>query len=99
MRVTGTKIIGTILAFLIGLAGVVCPGTAQAQSTLVQLSLDRPLDAAAAPVVVAISNGLFSAERLAVTINIANGSPDAIEKVAAGTSDFALVDINSLVRF
>jgi NitT/TauT family transport system substrate-binding protein len=47
----------------------------------------------------AATGGLFSAEGLAVTINIASGSPDAIARVAAGTSDFALVDINALVRF
>jgi NitT/TauT family transport system substrate-binding protein len=42
---------------------------------------------------------LFSAEALAVTTNIASGSPDGIARVAAGTSDFALVDINALMRF
>ena len=36
---------------------------------------------------------------LAVSTNIANGSPDAISRVAAGSSDFALVDINELIRF
>ena len=44
-------------------------------------------------------NGLFGAEGLAVTTNIASGSSDAIARVAAGTSDFALVDINVLIRF
>ena len=33
------------------------------------------------------------------TTNIATGSSDAIARVAAGTSDFALVDINVLMRF
>ena len=47
----------------------------------------------------AAAGGLFSAEGLAVTTNIASGSPDAIARVAAGTSDFALVDINALMRF
>ena len=47
----------------------------------------------------AATGGLFSAEALAVTINVAAGSPDAIARVAAGTSDFALVDINALLRF
>jgi NitT/TauT family transport system substrate-binding protein len=47
----------------------------------------------------AAQEGLFGAEGLTVTINAANGSPDAIEKVASGASDFALVDINALVRF
>src|SRR4030095_2644948 len=65
----------------------------------IQFSLDRPIDAAAAPFVMAAAGGLFSAEALAVTINIASGSSDAIARVAAGTSDFALVDINALMRF
>jgi NitT/TauT family transport system substrate-binding protein len=64
----------------------------------IQFSLDRPIDAAAAPFVMAATGGLFSAEALAVTINIASGSSDAIGRVAAGTSDFALVDINALMR-
>jgi NitT/TauT family transport system substrate-binding protein len=65
----------------------------------IQLSLDRPIDAAAAPFVMAATGGLFGAEGLAVTTNVASGSPDAIARVAAGTSDFALVDINALMRF
>ena len=40
----------------------------------IQFSLDRPIDAAAAPFVMATAVGLFSAEALAVTINIAGGS-------------------------
>jgi len=65
----------------------------------IQFSLDRPIDAAAAPFVMATAGGLFGAEGLAVTTNVASGSPDAIARVAAGTSDFALVDINALMRF
>jgi NitT/TauT family transport system substrate-binding protein len=65
----------------------------------IQFSLDRPIDAAAAPFVMAAASGLFGAEGLAVTTNIASGSADAIARVAAGTSDFALVDINELMRF
>ncbi len=42
---------------------------------------------------------MFGSEGLAVTTNIASGSQDAIARVAAGTSDFALVDINALIRF
>ena len=65
----------------------------------IQFSLDRPIDAAVAPFVMAAAGGLFGAEALAVTTNIASGSLDAIARVAAGTSDFALVDINALMRF
>ncbi len=95
-----------MLAALAGLCGVVCLGAAQSLGAdeprpplSIQFSLDRPIDATDAPFVMATSNGLFSAEGLAVTTNIASGSPDAIARVAAGTSDFALVDINALVRF
>ena len=45
------------------------------------------------------AGGLFGAEGLAVTTDIASGSPEAIARVASGTSDFALVDINELIRF
>jgi NitT/TauT family transport system substrate-binding protein len=42
---------------------------------------------------------LFGSEGLAVNINIASGSPDAIARVADGSSDLALADINELIRF
>ncbi|WP_291852039.1 ABC transporter substrate-binding protein [Bradyrhizobium sp.] len=64
----------------------------------IQFSLDRPIDAAAAPFVMAAAHGLFGAEALLVTTSTAGGSADAIARVAAGTSDFALVDINALMR-
>jgi NitT/TauT family transport system substrate-binding protein len=47
----------------------------------------------------AMTDGLFRNEGLAVAINIASGSPDAIARVASGTSDFALADLNELIRF
>lgn len=106
MRVTRTNICRTILALLIGLGGAVCAGAAEVraaseppQPLAIQFTLDRPLDAAAAPFVMAGAGGLFSAEGLTVGTNIASGSSDAIARVAAGSSDFALVDINALIRF
>jgi NitT/TauT family transport system substrate-binding protein len=65
----------------------------------IQFTLDRPLDASAAPFVLASSRGLFRAEGLAVGTNIASGPPDAIARVASGSSDLALVDLNVLMRF
>jgi NitT/TauT family transport system substrate-binding protein len=65
----------------------------------IQFSLDRQIDASAAPFVMASASGSFGSEGLAVTTNIASGSADAMARVAAGTSDFALVDINALIRF
>jgi len=104
MRVSQTIAIRCILASLIGLWGVLWFGAGRAaeelrQPVAIQFSLDRPLDAGAAPVVLASVRGLFGAEGLAVSTNVANGSPDAIARVASGASDFALVDINELIRF
>jgi NitT/TauT family transport system substrate-binding protein len=70
-----------------------------AQPIAIQFTLDRPLDSSAAPFVLASIRGLFRAEGLAVGTNIASGPPDAIARVASGSSDFALVDLNVLTRF
>jgi NitT/TauT family transport system substrate-binding protein len=106
MRVSQTIAINCVLALLTGLLGFACFGTADSRAAdenhppiAVQLSLDRPVNAGDAPFVLAATDGLFGSEGLAVTIDVANGSPDAIARVAAGTSEFALVDINALIRF
>lgn len=106
MRAHRINALLAMLALLAGLCGVVCFGAGPSLAAdeprpplAIQFSLDRPIDATDAPFVMAAINGLFSAEGLAVTTNIASGSTDAIARVAAGTSDFALVDINALVRF
>jgi NitT/TauT family transport system substrate-binding protein len=70
-----------------------------APQTAIQFTLDRPLDASDAPFVLASARGLFRAEGLAVGTNIANGPTDAIARVVSGSSDFALIDINTLIRF
>ena len=107
IRTTAFRIIaGLVLASFAGLCGIAGFDAGRALAAedakpplAIQFSLDRPIDAAAAPFVMAGVGGLFSGEALAVTTNIANGSTDAIARVAAGTSDFALVDINALMRF
>lgn len=94
-----------LLATLIGFTGVLTLGTGQGPAselrppTAIQLLLDRPLDASAAPFILASAGGLFGSEGLAVTTDIASGSPDAIARVAKGASEFALVDINELIRW
>src|ERR1700722_8043462 len=65
----------------------------------VALAFDRPINAISAPLVVAITDGLFSSEGLAVLSSVADGSPQAIARVASGASEFAVVDINALIRF
>lgn len=106
MRVNRTTPLHTMLAVLIGLAAMVWASTCHVQAAdephqplAIQFTLERPLDATAAPFVMAGVGGLFSAEGLAVTTNVASGSADAIARVASGASDFALVDINALIRY
>jgi NitT/TauT family transport system substrate-binding protein len=106
MRTIWTNAFRSVLTALLGLCGIAGGGLSQARAAdearpplAIQFSLDGPIDAAAAPFVMAATGGLFTAESLAVTIHVASGSPDAIARVAAGTSDFALVDINALMRY
>lgn len=69
-----------------------------AQPVAIQFSFDRPVDASMAPFFVAAKAGLFAAEHLAVSFDVAAGSPEAIARVARGDSQLALVDINELIR-
>ena len=96
-----TRAFRCLLAVLAAFAGVVCPAVAEdAKPQLsVQLSFDRPLESSMAPVISATSRGLFAAEGLSVRNDFLNGSPEAIARVASGASEFALVDINELIRF
>ncbi len=101
MRGILTIVACCLLAALPGLSsGAMAGETAgSTQPTAIHFSFDRPVNASAAPIVVALTDGLFAAERLAVTTSIAENSPDAIGRIASGASDLALVDINALVRF
>ena len=95
MRTTRTNAFRSLLASLAGLCGIAGFGASHVFAAdeprpplAIQFSLDRPIDAAAAPFVMAAAGGLFSAEALAVTTNIASGSSDAIARVAAGHQRF-----------
>jgi NitT/TauT family transport system substrate-binding protein len=106
MRASQTISISCVLACLTGLLACGCLAAAEnraadegRQPVAIQFSLDRPLNAGDAPFVLAATEGLFGAEGLSVTTDIASGSPAAITRVAAGSSEFALVDINALIRF
>jgi NitT/TauT family transport system substrate-binding protein len=105
MRVTLAPTRRSFLGLAFGLGGAVWSRAVKAQGTAesrqpvtIHLTLDRPIDAAASPFVMAGVGGLFGAEGLALNTNVAAGSSEAIALVASGTSDFALVDINSLIR-
>jgi NitT/TauT family transport system substrate-binding protein len=100
IAVSGAALLGVLVAVLHGL---VAP-SAQAADTArrpvaIRLSFDRPLDSSMAPFVLAQSRGMFAGEGLGVTTDVAQGSAEAIARVASGASEIALVDINELIRF
>ncbi len=97
MRVKRSQATRFILALLAGLSGVVCPNARAADPVAIQFTLNRPINAVAAPFVMAQTSGLFSAEGLAVSINAATNSQEAIAKVASGASEMALADINAVM--
>ena len=98
MRTIQTIIAGCIAA--LACLGLQASRAAETVHPLaVRLSFDRPVNAGAAPAIVAMTDGLFSAEGLAVTPDTAAGSPEAIARVASGAGEFALVDLNALIRF
>ncbi len=101
MRVVQTLFACCLLVLGIDLAGPnTRPGHAEGAHPLsVTLSFDRPINAGEAPFVVAMTDGLFAAEGLTVITNTTAGSPEAIARVASGASEFAMVDLNALIRF
>ena len=98
MRVTQTIIACCLAAWAsLGLPASHVGETAHPVS--INLAFDRPINAGEAPVIVGMTDGLFAAEGLAVTTSTAAGSPEAIARVTSGSSEFALVDLNALIRF
>lgn len=84
------------LALLVSVCAGATPGSA---ASALYFSFDRAIDGTAAPFVLASVRGLFRAENLTVTTGQAAGSPDAIARVASGSSDMALADLNALIRY
>lgn len=67
--------------------------------TAVKFSLDWKFEGPAAPFTVAIDRGYFKAEGLDVTIDTSPGSLEPLNRVASGTYDIGIGDINSLIKF
>lgn len=78
------------------LAAFASPAAAQ---TSIKVVLEGSLTGPHAPFLVAEDRGLYRAEALDVSIDPVAGPPDAISRVAAGSADMALADINAVARF
>jgi NitT/TauT family transport system substrate-binding protein len=105
LTIAARFVVASLTGLLFGLLFFACAGEGRAADEIrhpiaVRLAFDRPIDASAAPFVMASAGGMFGSADLAVTTSVAaGGSPEAIARVADGSSDFALVDINALIRF
>jgi NitT/TauT family transport system substrate-binding protein len=87
------------LVALAGCASLAVAADPAAAETAVHFTLDRRIDGAAAPFFLAIDAGYFKAEGLDVTIEAASGgSPDVIKRLAAGSTDMGVADINLLIK-
>ena len=80
-------------------AALVLMTGAAAAETSVSFSLDYEIDGRAAPFLLPFDKGYYKAEDLNVIIAPATGSQETIERVASGTYEMGLADINALIRF
>src|SRR5262245_23033328 len=95
MRVSGVLCFAVMAALALG-AGAM---PAAAQSTIVKFTLDWKFEGQAAPFLVALDKGFFTAEGLDVSIEQGNGSIEPITRVATGGYDLGFGDINALIKY
>jgi len=72
---------------------------ARAQSVPVKFQLDWRFEGPSALFLVPAAKGLFTAEKLDVTIDAGNGSGNAVNRVASGAYDMGFADISALMEF
>jgi NitT/TauT family transport system substrate-binding protein len=86
-------------AFVAAFSAALAASPAAAQ-TAVKLTLDGSFTGPSAPFFVAQDRGYYRAAGLEVTIDAAAvAAPDPIGRVASGSADFALADINALIKY
>ncbi|WP_170149424.1 ABC transporter substrate-binding protein [Rhodoplanes roseus] len=87
------------LSPLLVLAAVVLGGLPAAAQPYLKFSLDGRIDSEAAPFLLALEQGYLKAEGVDVTIDPAVSPQETLTRVATGTYDLGLVDINELIKF
>lgn len=80
-------------------AALMLTATPLCAETAMPFALDWKFEGPAAPYVLAVDKGYYSAEGLAVEVTEGAGSLDAIPKVATGAFPVGFTDINSLMKF
>lgn len=84
---------------LLALAAVFVAGGPAAAQPFLKFSLDGRIDGEATPYLLALDRGYLKAEGLDVTIDPATGAQETLTRVASGTYDLGVVDINALIRY
>jgi NitT/TauT family transport system substrate-binding protein len=84
---------------LLCLAAALLVNGPSAAETPIKFSLDFKIQGPAAPIFLGIDKGYFKAAGLDVTVDPGANSTDTINKLAAGSYDMAVADINALMRF
>src|SRR6476620_9881844 len=65
----------------------------------IKVVLDGSINGANAPFVVAEDRGFYRAEGLDVSIESNAAQPDAMSRVAAGSAEITLADVNAVAKF
>lgn len=91
-RAGATAWVGVLLAAILA-------SRAAAVETNIIFSLDRKFEGPAAPFLLALDKGYYKAEGLNVSIMAGANALEPIKRVAAGTFDMAVADINALIEF
>jgi len=99
MRELGSRARQGLSAAALLLGAALAPvGSALAETPL-RFSLDWRFEGPAAPYLLALDEGWYAEEGLAVTIDSGAGSLESIPRVASGTYQMGFADINSLIKF
>jgi len=83
---------------LIGIVGLLFHGTLAAEIVVKYIN-DWKWEGPAAPMLMALDEGYFSAAGLALSVEPGKGSLQAIPRVASGEFQFGSADINSLIKY
>ena len=72
---------------------------AKAEQTNVRFTLDRVIEGPAAPFLLPLDRGYYKAEELTVAIDPATDPLQPITRVATGSHEMGLADINALIKY
>jgi NitT/TauT family transport system substrate-binding protein len=82
-----------------GLALAALLVTGARAETAIRFTLDRAIEAPAAPFLLPLDRGYYKAEGLNVAVDPATGPLEPIARVAAGSYEMGVADINALIKY